>query len=151
MLQDNNSTILNLKNQQIFNPETGEFTHNIDIEVKEFKNRRLRARGERQMYIKEGSVLDKTLCETNPAVVLSVCRSVHRDGVLYYNQEELAEKLKMSSRTVKRAWNVMKKNKLIHRYNKKWLVNPYAVLPYNIKDEEANKLQQRWDALKIEV
>lgn len=55
--------------------------------------------------------------------------------------------LDIDIKTVKKNWSIFKKYGLIKQVGMITYVNPYVTLPYNIKDENANKLQQEWDSL----
>ena len=146
MKEDNSSTV-EFKNHLLINQTTGE-CYETNIEIKKIYNLSTKAKGYRMIYMKDGGELESCLVENcHPKLVLSILRDISKDGVLKFTQKYYAEKMGVTERSIQNHWALLKKHKIIKQVKKVTYVNPYVALPYNIKDEDANKLQAHWDSL----
>ena len=112
---------------------------------------KLRQSGGREVYMKEDSIYDKFLCSMNSGLefrlALSILRDVDKNGVLRVALGSYVTKYDTSRKTIAKVINIAKDLQVILKVGKRIYVNPYVILPYNIKDSVANKLQQPWDRL----
>lgn len=148
-MKEYNFNEIEFKNHLLVNRKTGE-CYETSIEIKKITNLSLKAKGYRTMYIAKDGILESILLDgCNPAITLGICRNIAIDGTLKHTQKFYAEDLGLSERTVQNHWRILKKYRLIVQVGKTTHVNPYVALPYNVKDEHANLLQQQWDALLV--
>ena len=146
MKEDNSSTV-EFKNHLLINQTTGE-CYETNIEIKKIHNLSIKAKGYRYIYNGEDGILNKCATEKCSSILLlSVIRHIGSDGTLKYRQIDYSKMLDIDIKTVKKNWSIFKKYGLIKQVGMTTYVNPYVTLPYNIKDENANKLQQEWDLL----
>ena len=110
-----------------------------------------RAHGERRIYMKEGTSFDLFLTAMGSglevSIALDVMRAVGHNGYLKLNQVEFAEKRETTRVTVSKVFKKGLDSGALMPVGRRWYLNPYMVLPYNLKDEYCNKLQQQWDQL----
>ena len=107
-----------------------------------------KAKGYRMIYMEEEGIIDKCLLDgCNGMVLINVIRDISKDGVLKCTQKYYAEKMGVTERSIQNHWALLKKHKIIKQVKKVTYVNPYVALPYNVKDEDANRIQQHWDSL----
>ena len=146
-MKEPNSNEIQFKNHLLINQDTGE-CYETNIEIKKIYNVSTKAKGYRIMYIQENGILESCLIDgLNVSLTLSICRDISKEGKLRYTQKQYAEKFKVTERAIQNHWAILKRHELIAQAGKTTYVNPYVALPYNIKDEDANMLQQQWDLL----
>jgi hypothetical protein len=112
---------------------------------------KLRAGGERRLYMPEDGTLDKFLTSLSSGkevhLGLNIIRNSNIHGYLKNTQAELAKKVEVSERTAAKVFKKAKETGLLMPVGRRWYVNPYVALPYNINDMDCNKLQQMWTRL----
>lgn len=146
-MKEPHSNEIQFKNHLLINQDTGE-CYETNIEIKKIYNVSTKAKGYRIMYIQEDGILESCLTDgCHPKLALSICRNISKDGILKHIQKHYAKELGCDISSIKRYWAIMKKHELIAQDGKTTYVNPYVALPYNVKDEDANMLQQQWDLL----
>ena len=62
-------------------------------------------------------------------------------------QKVIASELGINERSIRKAIKRLKNEQIIGKDGNKWYYNPYMFMPYGIKDEDAYKIQKRWDKL----
>ena len=146
-MQENNSSTVEFKNHLLINQATGE-CYETNIEIKKIYNLSIKAKGYRMIYMKKDGAMDKCLLDGCHGIILiNVLRDICKEGILKKKQTDYAKEFNMDISTIKRYWVIMKKHGVLKQVKKVTYVNPYVALPYNIKDEDANKLQAHWDSL----
>jgi len=141
------SNEIQFKNHLLINQDTGE-CYETNIEIKKIHNVSTKAKGYRLIYIQENGILESCLTDgLNVSLTLSICRDISKDGILKYRQKHYAKKFNVTERAIQNHWAIIKRHELIAQVGKTTYVNPYVALPYNIKDEDANVLQQEWDLM----
>lgn len=109
---------------------------------------KLRAEGERRVYMREGGEFDTLFRMLNSSneniVVLTLLRSVNKDGYLRLDQEGIAKKLDVSRSVISKVFRKAKKAGVLLNVGRRWYVNPYVALPYGLRDIDCNRLQQMW-------
>lgn len=112
---------------------------------------RVKANGTRSIYMKEDGQFDKFMETLSSGlenkVALHIMRAVTANGYLRLTQAELAKNTGTSSRTVRKVFSKAVETEALLPVGRRWYLNPYVILPYNLKDEYCNKLQQQWGQL----
>lgn len=113
---------------------------------------KLRASGERRLYMKEDGIFDRFMESLNSGlenkIALAILRSVNKYGYMSVTQTDLRLKYDVSERSIARVFKKALEHDILLKVGTRWYVNPYVVLPYNLQDEYCNKLQQMWTQLQ---
>lgn len=112
---------------------------------------KLRAQGDRRVYMKEGSTFDEFFVSlssgTENKIAIEILRNTTLNGFLRASQDDIVKKLGVSRNTVIKVFKKAKDTGVLLAVGRRWYINPYVVLPYNLADEDCNKLQQMWDSM----
>ena len=112
---------------------------------------KLRAQGERRIYMNEGSKFEEFLGSlssgTENRIAIEILRGTTLNGFLKISQDGIVTKLGTSRSTVVKVFKKAKEAGVLMAVGKRWYVNPYVALPYNLGDADCNKLQQMWDSM----
>lgn len=112
---------------------------------------KLRAQGERRIYMNEGSKFEDFLASlssgTENRIAIEILRGATLNGFLKVSQDNIVTKLGTSRSTVVKVFRKAKEADVLMAVGKRWYVNPYVALPYNLGDADCNKLQQMWDSM----
>ena len=80
-------------------------------------------------------------------IAIEILRGTTLNGFLKISQDGIVTKLGTSRSTVVKVFKKAKEAGVLMAVGKRWYVNPYVALPYNLGDADCNKLQQMWDSM----
>ena len=113
---------------------------------------KLRAQGERRVYMNDDSIFTNFLgalsSGTENLVAIKILTSTNLNGFLRLSQEDIAAAIGTSRGTVMKVFKKAKDHNVLLAVGKRWYLNPYVALPYNLGDVDCNKLQQMWDSMQ---